>query len=162
MGVDIHFQKPIVRLLWIDPGEEQEISEDHESLDMVVVGSAADFADDAVEAVHRGVARVEKIRQRASGLKGVRCEVVGHFQPIHAIHKFPPADDLPHESFHRRDRSAAVPVGANGGIDTFHREEESEVQRSGNDAVKHRGRVEQHEVLIVAKKREAFPDEFLE
>ena len=69
VGVDIHFQKPIVRLLWIDPGKEEEIPEDHESLDVVVVGRVADFADDAAEATHRGVARIEKFRQRACGLQ---------------------------------------------------------------------------------------------
>jgi prolyl 4-hydroxylase len=54
-----------------------------------------------------------------------------------------------YESFHGGERGMSCLVGPLGGSDTFHRQEEAEVQRSGNQAVEHRRGVLQHEVLIV-------------
>ena len=45
MRVDIHFQKPVVGLLRIDAGEEQEVPEYHQPLDVVIVGRVDGFRD---------------------------------------------------------------------------------------------------------------------
>ena len=58
--VDIHFQKPVMRLLGADLGEEEEISQDHEALDVVIVSGVFNLPDHAAQAVHLRLSAVEK------------------------------------------------------------------------------------------------------
>ena len=160
--VDIHFQKPVMRLLRADPGEEEEISKDHEPLDVVVVGGAFNLLDHAAQAVHVRLSAVEKSGQLARGSESVGLQVVWHFQPIDAVHEFPPADDLPHETFDGGERGVARFVGPLGRGDAFRRQEKAEIERCRNEAVKHCGRVLQHEILVIAEEWQAGLDKFPE
>ena len=68
-----------MRLLWADPGEQEEISKDHEPLNVVVVGGVLNLPYHAAQAVHVRLSAVEKSGQLARGSESVGFQVVRHF-----------------------------------------------------------------------------------
>ena len=89
----------------------------------------------------------------------VAGEVIRHLEPIDAVHKFPPTQDLANESLNGGQRGGPIAIGFFGGFDAFHRIQKPQIQRSRNETVEHRGGILQHQILKIPKAGESFTNE---
>ena len=90
-GVDVDAQIPAVHFGRIKAGEQREVADHHEALDVVGVGVLEGLAHRLGEAAHLGLAGPEPGGQRAVVAEGVGLGVGGHAGPVDAAHVFAPA-----------------------------------------------------------------------
>ncbi len=134
-----------------DAGEQGEVAEDHQALDVVGPPVIVHRGQGRGHAGHvRGCAGVDG-RQRTVGPEGVLVPVAGHPLPVPTPHVLPPADDLAHEALDRGDRHPALPVGDLGGVGHLAGVEEPEVEVRAEQGVGHRPARRQHGVLVGAE-----------
>ena len=95
------------------------------------------------------------VRASSSLLRGVvRAEV-----PVQMPHVFAPAEDLADEALDCGQRRLVVAVGALGGVDGVEGMQHAEVQRHGQQRVRHRPVVAHHGVLVAAEGGQSVVDE---
>ena len=111
MGVDVHLVEPTERLPGPYSREQQEIAEDHQSLDVVIEAPLQDFPQGLTEAVHVRLAVIEEGGEGSFGFETIDFGVLGHLQPVDPVDEFAPSDDLPDESLHGMQGRLAFPEG---------------------------------------------------
>lgn len=89
----------------MDAAEEHEVTEDHQSLDMVAPRVTEDIADDVIDWRDAGGAGVEGIRDGVMVVPEVEPANVAAAVFVDAMDEFPPADDLADEAFEGIERS---------------------------------------------------------
>ena len=123
VGIEIHFTVPAKNCLGLVSAKEEKVAEDHQSLNMVVVGVIDCAMDGLGYAAHLGLARIGPPWQRAIGPKEVDLTILRHFQPVDSVNELPPAEDLSNKTLHRVERGFTVAVGFFGCLDAFERSE---------------------------------------
>jgi hypothetical protein len=101
----------------------------HEPLNVVRIAELERLVDDLAQAIQVRLPGPKECRQRLGRLELVHFEVAGHEAPVDAAHAFAPAEDLPDETFHRRQRGAAFTIGPLGGGDGVTRVEQLQIHR---------------------------------
>lgn len=96
----------------IEAAKQHEISQHHESLDVVAVGFIVKLSDDAVDGRDAGGGVVERFRDGSGVLEKIEIADFGAAVAVNAMHELPPTYDLPDE--------AVVEVGPGAGSLTEH------------------------------------------
>ena len=130
-GIDVDAEIPGIDRVRVDAGEESEVAREHEPLDVVGVGIPQRLADRRSHAPHAGLARPVIARQRQVVAEEVHSLKIRHQRPVNAPHVFPPAQDLPHETFDLVDHHPfrILLPGVHRRRDDLHGSEDLGVQR---------------------------------
>ncbi len=103
--------------------KKEKVAEDHQSLNMVVVGMIDCAMDGLGYATHLGLPRIGPSWQRAISPKEVDLTILGHFEPVDSVNELPPTEDLSNKTLHRIERGFTVAIGFFGRLDAFKRSE---------------------------------------
>ena len=127
--VEVHFGVPAENGFGFIPTEKEVVSENHQALNMMIVGVIDRTVNRLGDATHFRLARIGPLGQGAIRPEEVDLSVLGHFEPVDAVDKLPPAEDLADESLDRVEGGFTVAVGFFRALDAFERSEESQIQK---------------------------------
>ena len=98
IGIQIHLGVPTKDGLRFITTQEEIVAENHESLDVVIVGSANGSMNGFGDTTHFGFSVVGPSRERSLGIQEVDLPVGRHFEPVDAVDELPPTENLADEA----------------------------------------------------------------
>ena len=96
--VEVHFGVPAENGFGFIPTEEEVVTEDHQALNVMVVGVIDRTVNRLGNATHFRFSRIGPLGQGAIRAEEVDLTVFGHFQPVDSVNEFAPAQNLPDET----------------------------------------------------------------
>ena len=150
---------PVDHLGGPHPGQEAEVAQHHQALDVVGVGPALDAVDGRRDAAHARRRARQRGRQGALGAERVLVAHAGHPQPVDAPHVLAPADHLADEALGRGDRHGPRAVRLLHRVAHLARVDHPEVQVGGDGRVGQPPLPVQHRVLVGAEAGQVVRDE---
>ena len=99
IGIDEKLGEPAIHLMGIETAQQHEISQHHESLDVMAIRLIMKLADDAVDGRDAGGGVVKGFGDATGVMKEIEISNLRAAMAVDAIHEFPPADDLTDETF---------------------------------------------------------------
>ena len=137
--------------LRIQAGQQREIADHHQALDVVRMRLRQGLSDGIGQAAHAHAAGPEPIRQGRVVAEVIERHVAGHLRPVHATDVFAPSQDLADEALHRRQRRMSrTPCGL-GARDHLGRMQHLGVQGEREQRVEQARRLGAHRILVLAE-----------
>lgn len=125
VGVEVHLRVPSEDGLGFVAAEKKKVSQNHETLDVVIVSMIDGAMNGLGDAAHVGFSRVGPTGKGASGFEKVHRAHLGHLEPVDSVDKFTPTEDLADKSLDGVKRGFALAVGFFRGRDALLGGEES-------------------------------------
>ncbi len=151
VSVDKQLHEPPVNIVGINPAEEHEIAQDHESLNVVAIG----MIERAVDADINGWNTSRPFIKSLGHFPGEFPEIPGtHFgavKLIHGPHEFAPADDLTDESLQRIKGNVIFFRIINRVVNDRPRGQKTGIEHGGEDGVVEGGVAGGNGVLVISE-----------
>ena len=129
VGVDVTVPHPVRKLLRIGARDEREISEHHQTFDVVRIGAAVDAVENGGDALHFCFLRVGEQRcEWAMCVEFVKLRVLGHPTPVAIENVFAPTKNLTDETLGAVNRHATFGECVGCGVEHFFRQQQTVVE----------------------------------
>ena len=99
VGIDVEFHEPFVHFVGMNFAEQEEVSHNHESFNMVRITGFKEVFDDVINGFNSGGSVVKGSWNLALEVQEIGVSLFGTFSDVDHSHKFAPTNDLPDESF---------------------------------------------------------------
>ena len=162
IGIAVDGQIPVLHLFDIQSRDQREIACHHQPLDMVGIGMLARMVHGLLDAGHTGFSAPIEIGQRALGVEIIQPAISGHVQPVNPAHIFPPAQNLPDETFGGIQRHMIVAIGSFRLAADFERQQQARIEIARQQRVVQKGFAFDHRILIIAEARQNTGDKIIE